>query len=255
MRILITNDDNIHANGLKILKSIAEKIGHEVWVVAPECDQSGIGHAISMSNPLRLRQLDKYQFALTGTPVDCILVALKHLMPHKPDLILSGINDGANIGHAMAYSGTYAAAREGMVNGILSLAISQASYYNSEKRTLFTSYEVAEYFLEKIINRLLEANLVENMLFNLNFPACKISEVTGVKVGSPSKNLGYEINVTESKDPLLRPVLWLQPMPAKVIAEQDTDVSILSENKISITPFSFYGFAEKSLNNLQKLFA
>lgn len=255
MRILISNDDSIHAYGISLLKKIAENLGAEVWVVAPEADQSGVGHSISLSNPLRIRQVGERQFAVTGTPADCVVIAIKHIMPSPPDVILSGINAGANIGHALYYSGTMAAAREGMLNGILSLALSQSSVYCPDSHKLTTPFEVSEHFTADLLNKLFNADIPSSTLLNINFPACEVNEVKGVDVVGNINHFGYDLSVAEDMDPLLRPVVWLRPVASARKSEisKDSDVFALSQNKISITPLSWDCVQHDCIPTLQKI--
>ena len=125
MRILLTNDDGIHDEGMAVLERIARKLSDDVWVVAPESDQSGLSHSLSLSHPLRLRKFDDRHFAVRGTPTDCVIMAARHIMPEPPDLILSGVNSGSNIADDVTYSGTVAGAMEGTLIGIRSFALSQ----------------------------------------------------------------------------------------------------------------------------------
>src|SRR5580698_5382672 len=134
MRILITNDDGIHAEGLDVCEKIARAISDDVWVVAPEHDQSGVAHSLSLNDPLRLRQVAERRFAVRGTPTDCVIMGARHLLNGRgPDLILSGVNRGRNAGEDVIYSGTVAGAVEGTVLGIPSLALSQA-YVSQNKQ-------------------------------------------------------------------------------------------------------------------------
>lgn len=126
MRILLTNDDGIHAEGLSVLERIARTISDDVWVVAPEVDQSGLAHSLTLSEPLRLRPVSERRFALRGTPTDCVIMAVKKILDRKPDLVLSGVNVGANLADDVTYSGTVAGAIEGTLQGIRSIALSQA---------------------------------------------------------------------------------------------------------------------------------
>jgi 5'-nucleotidase len=127
MRILVTNDDGIHAEGLEVCEKIARELSDDVWVVAPEYDQSGVAHSLSLNDPLRLRQVAERRFAVRGTPTDCVIMGARHVLNGKgPDLILSGVNRGRNAGEDVIYSGTVAGAVEGTVIGVPSLALSQA---------------------------------------------------------------------------------------------------------------------------------
>ena len=132
MRILLTNDDGIHAEGLAALERIARTLSDDVWVVAPETDQSGFAHSLSLSEPLRLRKIGEKHFAVRGTPTDCVIMGVRKIMPEPPDLVLSGVNSGSNIADDVTYSGTVAGAMEGTLLGIRSIALSQA--YNSCRR-------------------------------------------------------------------------------------------------------------------------
>src|SRR6185312_2393058 len=126
MRILLTNDDGIHAEGLAVLERIARTLSDDVWVVAPETDQSGFAHSLSLSEPLRMRKIDDRHYALRGTPTDCVIMGVRKIMPEPPDLVLSGVNSGANTADDVTYSGTVAGAMEGCMIGLRSIALSQA---------------------------------------------------------------------------------------------------------------------------------
>src|SRR5215471_13672173 len=127
MRILLTNDDGIHAHGLEVLEKIARQLSDDVWVVAPETDQSGVAHSLSLNDPLRLRELGPRHFAVKGTPTDCVIMATRHILRDgRPDLILSGVNRGRNAAEDVTYSGTVAGAIEGTVLAIPSCSLSQS---------------------------------------------------------------------------------------------------------------------------------
>ncbi len=132
MRILVTNDDGIHAQGLKVCEEIARKLSDDVWVVAPEYDQSGVSHSLSLNDPLRLRQVGERHFAVKGTPTDCVIMGARHVMKEVPDLVLSGVNRGRNAAEDVLYSGTVAAAKEASVLGIPSFALSQALHLGEQ---------------------------------------------------------------------------------------------------------------------------
>src|SRR6202034_1762654 len=135
MRILVTNDDGIHAEGLDVCEKIAREISDDVWVIAPEYDQSGVAHSLSLNDPLRLRQVAERRFAVRGTPTDCVIMAARHVLNGKgPELVLSGVNRGRNAGEDVIYSGTVAGAVEGTVIGVPSAALSQA--YRARRRRM-----------------------------------------------------------------------------------------------------------------------
>ena len=135
MRILLTNDDGINAPGLSSLERIAHDLSDDVWIVAPETDQSGLAHSLTLSHPLRLRKINERKFALSGTPTDCVIMGVRQLMDEKPDLVLSGVNSGQNIADDVTYSGTIAGAIEGALLGVRSIALSQA--YNFMEGVLY----------------------------------------------------------------------------------------------------------------------
>jgi 5'-nucleotidase len=178
MRILVTNDDGIHAEGLAVLEAIAAQLSDDVWVVAPETDQSGVAHSLSLSNPLRLRQIDTRRYAVAGTPTDCVIMAARSIMiEQRPDLVLSGVNRGQNVAEDVTYSGTIAAAMEGTLLGIPSIAVSQA--YGPAGRDQI-HWDCAKHHAPGIIRRLLDEGIPRDVLFNLNFPNVPPSEVKPV---------------------------------------------------------------------------
>src|SRR5258705_4618128 len=168
MRILITNDDGIHAEGLDICEKIARSLSDDVWVVAPEYDQSGIAHSLSLNDPLRLRQVAERRSAVRGTPTDCVIMGARHVLNGKrPDLVLSGVNRGRNAGEDVIYSGTVAGAVEGTVIGVPSLALSQAYRSRNGQRP---HWATAVRFAPGIIRRVLKAGIPRDVLVNINFP-------------------------------------------------------------------------------------
>jgi 5'-nucleotidase len=169
MRILITNDDGIHAPGLEVCETIARALSDEVWIVAPETDQSGVSHSLSLNDPLRLREVGERNFAVKGTPTDCVIMGVRHIMKQVPDLVLSGVNRGRNCAEDVTYSGTVAGAMEGAVLGIPSFALSQA-YQASTRHT--PHWETAISFAPDLIRRVLEAGMPRDVLVNINFPDC-----------------------------------------------------------------------------------
>src|SRR4029079_1229069 len=152
MRILLTNDDGIHAPGLAALERIAAKLSDDVWVVAPATDQSGLAHSLSMNDPLRVREVNERRFAVNGTPTDCVIMAVRQLLDRRPDLILSGVNSGTNVADDVTYSGTIAATIEGTLLGIRSIALSQGYNYFDGKRVI--PWETAEAHAPGIVDKL-----------------------------------------------------------------------------------------------------
>src|SRR5437868_7327657 len=168
MRILLTNDDGIHAPGLTVLEEIARALSEDLWVIAPEFDQSGVSHSLSLNDPLRLREVVERRFAVKGTPTDCIIMGSRHVMKDRPpDLVLSGVNRGRNAGEDVIYSGTVAGAVEGTILGIPSFALSQAYLSRS---TQPPHWDTSIKFAPDIIRRSLKAGIPHDVLINVNFP-------------------------------------------------------------------------------------
>ena len=180
MRILLTNDDGIHAEGLASLERVARTLSDDVWVVAPEQDQSGYAHSLSISEPLRLRKIGEKHFAVRGTPTDCVIMGVKKILPGAPDLILSGVNSGANIADDVTYSGTVAGAMEGALLGVRSIALSQAYSYVGEDRVV--PYETTEALAPALLKKLVAMPLPDGVLLNVNFPTCAPEEIAGTVV-------------------------------------------------------------------------
>src|SRR5580698_11500641 len=180
MRILITNDDGIHAEGLNVCEKIARVLSEDVWVIAPEYDQSGVAHSLSLNDPLRLRQVTERRFAVRGTPTDCIIMGARHLLNgNGPDLVLSGVNRGSNAGEDVIYSGTVAGAVEGTMLGIPSFALSQA-YKSRSGQPIH--WETAQRFAPDIIRKALGNGVSGEMLININFPDCVPEAVKEISV-------------------------------------------------------------------------
>ncbi len=179
MRILCTNDDGIHAPGLKIVEKIARALSDDVWVVAPELDQSGVSHSLSLNDPLRLREVGPRHFAVRGTPTDCVIMGARHILGETmPDLVLSGVNKGRNVAEDVVYSGTIAGALEGTILGIPSFALSQEFSMETRHAPL---WETALKFGPEILRKVIAAGVPKNTVINVNFPSCGPEDVAGVR--------------------------------------------------------------------------
>src|SRR4029077_2841628 len=175
---LITNDDGIHSEGLDICAEIGRALSDDVWVIAPEFDQSGVSHSLSLNDPLRLREVGERRFAVKGTPTDCVIMGSRHVIKDRPpNLVLSGVNRGRNAGEDVIYSGTVAGAVEGTILGIPSFALSQA--YMS-RRAQTPHWDTAVKHGPDIIRRALKAGIPHDVLININFPNCSPGEVKGI---------------------------------------------------------------------------
>src|ERR1700757_2324170 len=181
MRILVTNDDGIHAPGLAAAEKIAQALSDDVWVVAPETEQSGASHSLTLSSPLRLRQIGERRFAVSGTPTDCVMMACLHILKDQPpELILSGVNWGSNLADDVTYSGTIAGAMEGCALGIASIALSQC--YEEDVGRQQIDWSPAEIHGPAAVAALVKAGWPAGTLINMNFPACPAAQVKGVRL-------------------------------------------------------------------------
>src|SRR5262245_54531254 len=233
LTVLVTNDDGIHADRLLTLETIARTLTDEVWIVAPEVEQSGASHSLSLANPIRLRRLDDRRFAVQGTPADCVLMALRKVMPRPPDLVLSGVNRGQNLADDVTYSGTIAAAMEGTALGLKSIALSQAYGIHSEGRLRF---EVAAAHGPGLVKRLADVDLGPGILLNVNFPDCDPDLVEGVQVTRQGKRDQSMLLVDERVDTRGRPYFWLGFKRDRSDAAPGTDLRAVYDRRISITP-------------------
>jgi len=235
MRILLTNDDGIHAAGLQLLERIARQFSDDVWIIAPETDQSGVAHSFSLSTPLRLREVAPKQFVVRGTPTDCVLMAVKRLLADKkPDLLLSGVNRGQNVAEDVTYSGTIAAAMEGTLLGIPSIALSQ-SYGGIEGRDR-PIWEAAEAFAPQAINKILSIGMPAGVLVNVNFPPCAAADVKGVAVTTQGRRDAELMRIEERRDGRNIPYYWLMFQRAGFTPGQGTDLEALATQRVSVTP-------------------
>jgi 5'/3'-nucleotidase len=228
MRILLTNDDGIDAPGIIALAKVLEKNGHDIIVVAPDKEQSATSHSITLHQPLRLHERGKNRYALTGSPADCAIMAEKIVLKEPPDLVISGINGGQNMGEDVLYSGTVAAALEAMFLGFRSMAVSLASYSNQK-------FEVAAYFVNKLLQDGLHELIKENEIFNINIPNVEIDEVAGIRITEVGHRK-YQDFVKEQLDPRGRKIYWIGGGAPVWDRNGNSDFKAISENYISVTP-------------------
>lgn len=232
LRILLSNDDGIHAPGLKVLEEIARTLTDDIWIVAPESEQSGAAHSLTLGRPLRTRKLGEKTFSVDGTPTDCVMIALNKLLTDRaPDLMLSGVNHGSNLGEDVTYSGTVAAAMEATLFGVPAIALSQ----EISDHTNF-SYEPAQHFAPEVIKRLLTQTWSPDVLLNINFPDVSLDKIKGVRIVKQGlRNINDSI--FEWKDPRGRPFFWIgATIRDNSPTEIDTDLEAIQEGAISITP-------------------
>jgi len=237
---LITNDDGISAPGIKALEQSLAQVG-EVTVVAPEREMSATSQSISLHTPLRIHQIDNRHYAVGGTPTDSVILALYKILPQRPDLVVSGINPGANMGENVVYSGTVGGAMEGAVHGVPSFAISLAS----RKEPDFSS---AAAFAAQLATQILEEGLEPGVCLNVNVPR---GEVRGVRITRQSQKISQNL-VLEQKDPRGRPHYWLDETVELTEVEPDSDYGAILAREISVTPLQVDRTHYPSLNHLSR---
>ncbi len=234
MDIILTNDDGIWALGLRTLEKKLRQAGHNLHVVAPLTEQSAVGHAVTLSSPLRIKKVndrDFHGYGISGTPVDCVKIALGTVLSFRPELLISGINCGANVGVDVLYSGTVAAATEAALANIPALAVSIDDFHPS-------SLEEQAEFVTNYIQDLNWRSLPPKRVLNLNFPSCKIQDSKGLKV-CPQTQAVYEDWYEQRTDPRGNSYYWLCGEILSQNLEPDTDRTLLTQGYITLTPLTF----------------
>ena len=248
-RVLIANDDGIRAPGLKLLEKVMRRLAREVWVVAPDSEQSAASHSLTMRRPLYLRQVGRRRFTVDGTPTDCVLIAIHQVLKDKPpDLVLSGINRGGNLGEDATYSGTVAAAMEGTLLGIRSMALSQV-YENGAD----TPWTTAETWTEEVLRRLPGYEWPRGVLLNVNFPAVPATAVTGIEVTEQGR---HKIGGTmvEGTDPRGQRYFWIAGHRQQDKRLRGTDLAAVEGGAVSVTPLCLDLTHRASMVALEALF-
>lgn len=235
MRILLTNDDGIHAPGLKILEAIARTLSDDIVIVAPSEEQSGTGHSLTLTRPVRLRRMGENRYAVTGTPTDSVMMALNVVMKdNPPDLVLSGVNRGANLGEDVTYSGTVSAAMEGALAGLRSIALSQV--YKKEGLGDQAPWEVAEAWGEKVLRPLIDMTWAPRTLVNVNFPARAPGEVKGIRVVSQGLRDYGRSQVVKRTDPRGFDYYWFALGHIVHTPAHSTDLEAIEDGYVTVTP-------------------
>ena len=249
MRILVTNDDGIHSPGLIVAENIARTLSDDVWVVAPENEQSGASHSLTLSSPLRMRKIDDRHYAVSGTPTDCVMMACLHLLKDAPPtLILSGVNWGSNLADDVTYSGTIAGAMEGCALGIPSVALSQN--YDEASR-LNIDWSAGEMHGADVVRRLVAAGWPAGTLMNVNFPACPAGDVKGVSVVPQGKYDLQSTEIEERMDARQRAYYWIGLRRRRATPPADSDVGAVYANYIAVTPLHLNLTEPAVLNGLR----
>ena len=253
MKILLTNDDGVHAPGLAVLEEIARQFSDDIWICAPDEEQSGMGHALTLTRPVRLRKHGERRFSVTGTPTDSVTMGMKKVIDGAPDLILSGVNRGANLGDDITYSGTVSAAIEGALAGIRSIALSQVTSRTGEADS--DTFSAAREWGEKVIRPLLDAPLPERTLVNVNFPPRPGSDVAGIRAVRQGFHDYSRGTVVEGRDPRGFRYYWFGLEAIEHTLDHGTDLEAIDDGYISVTPLQLDLTHHSSIGTLAERFA
>ncbi|MBD3586058.1 5'/3'-nucleotidase SurE [Salinimonas sp. HHU 13199] len=242
MRILLSNDDSVFAKGINVLfNALNEK--HDVTVIAPDRNCSGASNALSLHQPLRIQQLDNGFYSVNGTPSDCVHVGVNSFMDDEPELVVSGINHGANLGDDVIYSGTVAAATEGRYMGLPAIAVSLTSHEGNH-------FETAAQVVLDIIDKLQQHPLEANQILNVNVPDVPYNSLNGIKVTRQGRRHRAE-GMVKTKDPFGRTIFWYGPAGAEQDASEGTDFHAIANNYCSVTPLDVDMTAHNSLETMK----
>lgn len=244
-RFLLTNDDGIDAPGIKVLKEVISELADDIWIVAPDSERSGASHSISLHNPIRVRRAGERGWAIYGTPTDCVLMACHELMPdQRPTFILSGINNGANLGEDVSYSGTCAAAMEGTLLGIRSIALSVVRSLTGTAR-----WDAARAMLPDLLTRLITGGeWPAGSFLNINFPDALPGEISGTRITRQGQRPPGAFSIDARIDARHVPYYWVKISYPEGEKAPDTDLHAIHENAVSITPIQldFTNYAWRS---------
>ena len=242
MRILLSNDDSVFAKGINVLfNALNEK--HDVTVIAPDRNCSGASNALSLHQPLRIQQLDNGFYSVNGTPSDCVHVGVNSFMDDEPELVVSGINHGANLGDDVIYSGTVAAATEGRYMGLPAIAVSLTSHEGNH-------FETAAQVVLDIIDKLQQHPLDANQILNVNVPDVPYTSLNGIKVTRQGRRHRAE-GMVKTQDPFGRTIFWYGPAGAEQDASEGTDFHAIANNYCSVTPLDVDMTAHNSLETMK----
>lgn len=252
MRILLTNDDGYHAPGMAALEAIARQISDDIWVCAPAEEQSGAGHSLTLSRPVRVREHGPRRWSVSGTPTDAVMMAIGKLMPERPDVILSGVNRGANLGDDITYSGTVSAAMEGALAGIKSIALSQI--YAREGMADRVPFGAAEAWGARVLRPLLAMDMPPRTLVNVNFPALPVDDIRGVRVVRQGFHDYSRGSIVEGTDPRGYRYYWFGLHGIEQSPGNDSDLEAIDEGYIAVTPLQLDLTHDASLAALRSVF-
>ena len=260
-RILITNDDGFYSDGIKLLANIAKKFTNDVWIIAPEFEMSGASHALTFTKDLNLKTQGDQIYSINGTPSDCVAIGLDFLSKNKrPNLVLSGVNSGCNVGEDITYSGTIAAAMEGIMRKVPSIAISQ-NYEQGKKNNI--NWNCTNHFLENILKNICTKGWKEDTLLNINFPYCSADETNDIQITTQGNRESDDLIIHEKEKNIFRFGLQRRVMENgtqkgltvnKMVSGFMTDVQAIAKKHISVTPLHIDLTHSESLSELKKIF-
>jgi 5'-nucleotidase len=253
MRILVTNDDGIDAPGLKVAEAIAATLSDDITVICPAEEQSGASHSLTLTRPVRMRQLDERRYAVAGTPTDCVMMALEWIMKDgPPELILSGVNRGSNLAEDVTYSGTVAGAIEGALAGIPAIALSQVYARAGMGDTV--PFAAAMAWGERTVRPLLDVAWTPGMLVNVNFPALAPEEIKGIRVAAQGFRDPGRYRIEQRRDPRGYDYYWFALEAARQPDPGLTDLGTVREGFVSVTPLHLDLTHTPSLQRLEALY-
>ena len=249
MRILLTNDDGVHAPGLEVLEAIARELSDDIWICAPSEEQSGAGHSLTLNQPVRLRELGERRFCVTGPPPAAVNLAMRKELPGKPDLVLSGVTRGENLGDDVTYSGTVSAAMEGALAGIRAIAQGQSTMRPE------LGFAAALGWGARVLRPLIDAPHSERTVLNVNFPSLAPEEVKGIRVVRQGFHAYERGSVVEGTDPRGRRYFWFGLEDVEHTPGHETDLEAVSDGYIAVTPLQLDLTHYPSLGLLGERFA
>lgn len=234
LNILLSNDDGVHSPGIQILAETLEKQGHRITIVAPAQDRSTVGHSLTLHKPLRHHELKPNQHSISGSPADCVYMATRYLLKEKPDLIISGINKGANLGQDTFYSGTCAAAREGALFGIPAIAVSLVVDFKNPQNV--PNWKAAATLAAQIAPKVLEQKIPpKSIVININVPDLPLEKIKGIKLSRQGRRV-YDDLVTQSFDPRRKPYYWVGGFYSHFDDLPESDCQHVDQGYVSIVP-------------------
>lgn len=252
MRILLTNDDGVRATGLSVLREIALELTDDVWVCAPDTEQSAASRGVSLHNPLRLLQLEDRVYSVTGTPTDSVIIAMNDLLhDHKPDLILSGVNRGQNLAEDVTFSGTIAGALQGMQMGVPSIALSLARGFQGAQSL---PWETAKAHGPKLIKKLLAQGWPKDVVLSVNFPDRAPDDVAGIQVTRQGSRDFQMSGIEKRSHPRGGDYYWLTYGAGRSDPPAGTDLRAIYDGYISVTPLHTDLTHTQTLQSLERHF-